>query len=176
VRASSSIPALLPPFYTRDGEMLVDGALVDNVPVRVMRELKGGPNIVVSFEVPQLERFAVDYRAFPSRGAFIRRALWPFSRRKLPDAPSLGAVLMRSLLATRNDFERHLQESDLFMVPPVPAGMGILDWGRHGELMERAYAWGIGEIARARAGGHPAVARFPATAPVVPVRPRIEQS
>ncbi|MGE0768033.1 MAG: patatin-like phospholipase family protein, partial [Hyphomicrobiaceae bacterium] len=95
VRASSSIPALLPPFYTREGEMLVDGALVDNVPVRVMRELKAGPNVVVAFEVPQIERFAVDYREFPSRAAFIRRALLPFSRHSMPDAPSLGAVLMR---------------------------------------------------------------------------------
>jgi hypothetical protein len=102
--------------------------------------------------------------------------LLPFSRRKLPDAPGLGAVLMRSMLATRNDFERHLQESDLFMVPPVPAGMGILDWGRHGELMQRAHAWGVEEIARARTKGHPAVAEFPATAPIVMARPRIERS
>ena len=170
VRASSSIPALLPPYYTPDGEMLVDGALVDNVPVRVMRELKSGPNVVVSFEVPQIERFAVDYRELPSRGAFIRRALLPFSRRSLPDAPSLGTVLMRSMLATRNDFERHLQESDLLMVPPVPIGMGVLDWGRHSELMEAAHAWGLREIERCRAAGHAAVQRFAATSPIVPAR------
>lgn len=170
VRASSSIPALLPPYYTRDGEMLVDGALVDNVPVRVMREMKAGPNVVVSFEVPQLERFAVDYREFPSRGAFIKRALFPFSRQTLPDAPSLGAVLMRSMLATRNSFEQHLQPSDLLMVPPVPAGMSILDWGRHSELMEAAYAWGLKEIDQVRAMGHPAVEKLPATSPIVPVR------
>ncbi len=33
IRASSSIPALLPPVYTADGEMLVDGCLLDNVPL-----------------------------------------------------------------------------------------------------------------------------------------------
>ncbi|MGD9804175.1 MAG: patatin-like phospholipase family protein [Hyphomicrobiaceae bacterium] len=170
VRASSSIPALLPPYYTLDGEMLVDGALVDNVPVRVMRELKAGPNVVIAFEVPQVERFAVNYRAFPSRTAFIKRALLPFSRNVLPDAPSLGAVLMRSMLANRNDFERHLQESDLLMVPPVPAGMSILDWGRHGELMQAAYVWGLNEIGRARTHGHPAVEMFSASSPIVTVR------
>ena len=52
VRASSSIPVLLPPVYTENGEMLVDGCLLDNVPVRVMQELKSGPNVVVSFDVP----------------------------------------------------------------------------------------------------------------------------
>jgi len=126
----------------------------------------------VSFEVPQLERFAVNYRDFPSRGAFLRRALLPFSRHALPEAPSLGAVLMRSLLANRNDFERHLQDSDLLMVPPVPAGMGVLDWGRHSELMERAYEWGLGEIAGARGRGHAAVTKLPVGAPIVPVRGR----
>lgn len=172
VRASSSIPALLPPYYTKDGEMLVDGALVDNVPVRVMREFKAGPNVVIAFEVPQLERFAVDYREFPSRGAFIRRALLPLSRNPLPDAPSLGAVLMRSMLATRNAFERHLQASDLLMVPPIPAGMSILDWGRHSELMNGAYTWGLKEIERARAERHPAVERLPAISSIVPARGR----
>lgn len=170
VRASSSIPALLPPYYTHDGEMLVDGALVDNVPVRVMRDLKSGPNIVVSFETPQLERFAVDYKQFPSRGALLRRMLLPFSRHPLPDAPGLGAVLMRSMLATRNDFEQHLREGDLLMVPPVPSGMGVLDWGRHRELMDTAYDWGRGELVRCRAAGHPAVELLPERSEIVLAR------
>jgi len=173
IRASSSIPALLPPFYTRDGEMLVDRALVHNSPVRVMRDFKSGPNVVVSFETPQLERFAVDYRALPSRGAFIRQALLPFSRRAIPNAPSLGTVLMRSLIATRNEFERHLQESDLLMVPPVPAGMSILDWGRHSELMSDAYQWGREEIERALARHHPAVESFSARDAIVKARRKL---
>ena len=54
MRATGSVPVLLPPYYTEDGQMLVDGAILDNVPVRVMHELKSGPNVVVSFEVPKL--------------------------------------------------------------------------------------------------------------------------
>ena len=34
VRASSAIPALLPPVISRDGDMLVDGCLLENVPVK----------------------------------------------------------------------------------------------------------------------------------------------
>ena len=67
VRASGSIPVLLPPYYTKDGHMLVDGAILDNVPIRVMHELKSGPNVVISFEVPKLQRFEVDYRSLPGR-------------------------------------------------------------------------------------------------------------
>jgi len=170
VRASGSIPGLLPPFYTSDGEMLVDGALVDNVPVRTMREIKLGANVVIAFEVPQLERFAVDYRSLPSRGDLVRSLVLPFSTRQLPAAPSLGAVLMRSMLARRNEFERHLQPSDRLMVPPLPDGMSILDWSRHGELMDAAYAWGKAEIERARMEGHPALTACEGAAPIVRAR------
>ena len=43
---AGSMPVLLPPYYTEDGQMLVDGAILDNVPIRTMHELKSGPNVV----------------------------------------------------------------------------------------------------------------------------------
>lgn len=157
VRASSSIPALLPPVYTADGEMLVDGCLLDNVPVGVMRALKSGPNVVVAFALPQLERFAVDYAALPSRGELMRRALKPIGRQDLPEAPGPAAVLMRSLMANRQDFQRHMGPDDLLLVPPLPTDAGVLDWHRHDELMKAAYSWATDEIARRAAEGHPAL-------------------
>jgi NTE family protein len=157
IRASGSIPALLPPFYTEDGQMLVDGCLLDNVPVRAMHEVKRGPNIVVAFQVPQLERFSVDYRQLPSRREMVRRALVPFGRTPLPQAPGLGSVLMRSLMVNRQDFERHMTPDDLLLVPPLPPDMGILEWERHSELMQLAHAWARAELPRLRQTGHAAL-------------------
>jgi NTE family protein len=158
VRATGSVPVLLPPYYTEDGQMLVDGAILDNVPVKAMHELKSGPNIVVSFEVPKLERFAVDYAALPGRRQLIEAAINPLRRRALPPAPGVGSVLMRAMMANRQDFERALRSDDLLIVPPVPQDMGILDWHRHAELMERSYRWGLAEVARLRAEGNAVVA------------------
>jgi len=153
VRASSSIPVLLPPVYTHDGQMLVDGCLLDNVPVRTMHELKSGPNYVVAFEIPELERFAVDYPALPSRGELIRAALNPLRRSALPSAPGLPTVLMRSLMANRQDFMRHLRPEDTLLVPPIPRDMGLLDWHRHTELKQLGYRWARERLAMATAGG-----------------------
>ncbi len=155
IRASGSIPVLLPPVYTRNGEMLVDGCLLDNVPIRMMHQLKSGPNVVVSFHIPELQRFEVEYAALPSRAELIQMSLNPFARSKLPDAPGLTTVLMRSLMANRHDFNRQLKPEDLLLVPPIPEDMGILDWHRHTELVESAYRWGLRELARLRAAGHP---------------------
>ncbi len=158
IRASGSIPALLPPYYTEDGQMLVDGCLLDNVPVRTMHELKSGPNIVLAFEVPQLERFLVDYKSLPSRSALFRRFLTPFGRVPLPNAPSLGSVLLRSLMANRQDFERHLRADDLLLVPPLPSDMSILDWGRHRSLMDASHTWCTAELARLKTAAPAALA------------------
>jgi len=157
IRASGSIPVLLPPVYTAEGEMLVDGCLLDNVPVRTMQELKSGPNVVVSFHMPELERFDVDYESLPSRAELVRMSLTPMGRKKLPPAPGLTTVLMRSLMANRLDFNRQMKPGDLLMVPPIPAKMGILDWHRHTELVEDTYRWGLDEIARLMGEGHPIV-------------------
>jgi len=153
VRATGSVPVLLPPYYTADGHMLVDGAILDNVPVRVMHELKSGPNVVISFEVPKLERFEVDYRSLPGRNHLLKCMVNPFLRRLLPRAPGVGTVLLRTMMANRQDFERHLRPDDLLLVPPFPPDMGILDWHRHTELMDRTYRWGMREVARLRAEG-----------------------
>ena len=154
VRATGSVPVLLPPYYTDDGHMLVDGALMDNVPVRAMHALKSGPNVVISFEVPALERFEVDYSALPGRNHLLKWFVTPFLRSALPTAPGVGTVLMRSLMANRHEFERHLRPDDLLLVPPFPQDMGILDWHRHTELTDSTYRWGLREMARLKAEGH----------------------
>jgi NTE family protein len=135
--------------------MLVDGCLLDNVPVRAMRRLKSGPNVVVSFMIPELERFNVAYDALPTRADLLRLMLNPRARASLPEAPGLTAVLMRSLMANRRDFQRHLEAEDVLLVPPLPKNAGILDWHRHSELVEAAYRWTLEELRRREAESRP---------------------
>jgi NTE family protein len=164
IRASSSIPVLLPPVYTPEGEMLVDGCLLDNLPIATMHALKSGPNVVVSFDIPELERFDVKYESLPSRAELIRMSINPLTRGRLPDAPGLTTVLMRSLMAGRDDFLRQMKQDDVLFVPPIPADMGILDWHRHAELVRNAYWWGLEEVQRLKRARHPLIAAVEATA------------
>jgi len=141
IRASAAIPGLLPPLYTDDGRMLVDGSVISNVPIGTMHQLKTGPNIVVSFQTGEGQRFDVDYASLPGRRDLLWRALSPVSRRMLPKAPSAATVLVRSLMADRDHFERHLRPEDWLLVPPTPRDLGALDWRGHTKIMTSAYEY-----------------------------------
>jgi NTE family protein len=110
---------------------------------------------VVSFKPPEIERFDVDYDALPSRGELMRLVLNPLRRDRLPAAPGLVTVLMRALMSNRHDFQREMTADDILIVPPIPDAMSFLDWHRHGELFQAAFAWTQDEIVRLAAAGHP---------------------
>jgi NTE family protein len=155
VRATSSIPGLLPPVYCEDGRVLVDGSLLDNVPVKSMRALKSGPNVVIGLGSDEMRGETVDYAALPSRGQIFRQMLNPFARRRLPNAPGVATVLLRSLMVRRERLSDALERDDLLITPPLPDDVSVMDWHRHAELAERAYDHTAKIIADQRARGHP---------------------
>lgn len=46
VRASFSVPGIFPPVPNGDGDLLIDGGLVDNLPVGVMRRMHAGVQVI----------------------------------------------------------------------------------------------------------------------------------
>jgi NTE family protein len=146
IRASAAIPGLLPPFFSSDGRMLVDGSVIANVPIETMHALKRGPNVVVSLNPVEGERFDIDYASLPARRALLRHTLnpftrGPFTRGALPNAPSAANVLVRSLMANRGRFELHLEPDDWLLTPPAPANMTATDWRQHSGLLAAADTW-----------------------------------
>jgi NTE family protein len=158
VRASSAIPGLLPPFYTRDGAMLVDGCLIDNVPLGPMHQLKSGPNLVVHFGEPAAEMFKVEYAALPGRLELAAAMLMPFRRKLLPAAPSAVNVLWRSLVAHQRYDTLPIAPLDHVMRPPLVPGIGVTEFDRHTEIFDASYLWARQAIAALEADGNPAIA------------------
>ena len=183
VRASSAIPGLLPPFYTPEGAMLVDGCLIDNVPLAPMHLLKSGPNLVVHFGEPAHEMFDVDYATLPGRFELIAAMLMPFRKQLLPSAPSAVNVLWRSLVAHQRYDTLPTAPSDLVMRPPFPLGVDVTDFDRHTEIFRTSYEWARDAIVALEEEENPAIAailatRSPATERSIPLvgYPRAAQS
>lgn len=140
VRASGSIPGVLPPFFTADGDMLVDGAIMNNLPLEQMKELKTGPNVVVSLGADGPRRHHIDYDSIPGASELAVRMLTPFGRANLPKVPSVIQVITASVLAHRPE-EVMLGERDMLVSPPISSAIGFMDWSRHSELYVNAYDW-----------------------------------
>lgn len=101
VRASCAIPGVLPPFIDDEGHMLVDGGVVDNVPIAVMNSLKTGPNVVVDLRPLSHPIYNFSYQSIPGRWELLARTINPLLRqncRTVPDrrALSSGACFVTS--------------------------------------------------------------------------------
>ena len=138
IRASSAIPGVLPAFYTADGQMLVDGGCIDNLPYRDMHGLKTGPNVVVNVQKATNSQYHVDYQSLPGRAELVKRTLMPFGKRP-PRAPGVISTVMRSLLMGQADALSGLNADDFHIRPPGLKGAGFLAWSQHKLFFEVAY-------------------------------------
>jgi predicted acylesterase/phospholipase RssA len=117
VRASTAIPAIYPPVYDRHGNMLVDGSVMDNLPVNVMRRLLGGGKImaincrVVKAADPTRQ---IDTPWVSGWGLLARKYI-PFAQR-FASYNSIFYVLRTALnLSVNEQAQRMAKEADLFM-------------------------------------------------------------
>lgn len=138
VRASGSLPTILPPFIDSEGNILVDGGVLDNVPVKVMHELKTGPNIVVSLGDPdEVWRTDVAYDDIRGRWTLMRDVM--LRRKREAEFPSIVEIMSRSMVvASRMASKEMLGDDDILVNPPIIPDMQILDWHLGRELAEMA--------------------------------------
>jgi NTE family protein len=119
MRASIAIPGLLPP-VVMDGQVLVDGAVLKNLPTEVMRQMNSGPIIGVDMsETRGVDPALIEHP--PSIWRLIVTGAW---RR----GPPIVSILMRSAtLTTDADIESSRAATDL-LIQPTPDGLDIRDW------------------------------------------------
>ena len=119
MRASIAIPGLLPPIVI-DGQVLVDGAVLNNLPTAVMRQMNGGPIIGVDMSQARGVNPEVIQHP-PSLWRFIGTGAW---RR----GPPIVSILMRSAtLTTDAEIEVSRGATDI-LVQPRPERTEIRDW------------------------------------------------
>ena len=138
VRASSSIPGLLPPVVADNGELLVDGGILDSVPVKRMKSIKHGPNIVLCFEPNHQSRAGVEYEKLPGRKELLLKLLRKRSFKSEIDMPGIGSVLTQSMLLNNSSLDE-AEESDLILSMSLPEDLKLNDWHRHEEIAEIGY-------------------------------------
>ncbi len=125
VYPSLAIPGVFPPVADGRDRLLVDGGVLDNLPVQTMARSAEGPIIAVDVSQPRGQ--ASDRPGRP-RLELLARPL----RRALTGSdaalPRLGETLMRTLTLGSEDTARAaLEHADLVISPEVE-GVGMLQW------------------------------------------------
>ena len=141
IRASFSIPGLFPPVRNAEGELLVDGGLLDNLPVAWMRE--DHRNItVIAVDTGRTRDMVAG--SLPPDGIVSgwRLLLSRVDPRHVGmDTAGLGRVLMR---LTELGSERGRAVGDVYIRPDVD-GFGIAEFKAFDRLLvlgrERVAAW-----------------------------------
>jgi NTE family protein len=157
VRASLAMPGLFTPVMSSDG-ILVDGALVNPVPVSLARAMGADVVIAVDLSAGLVGRNLLVNEAHVSRGSFVgdwlRRGMSRFWRDDAaePRRPSVLNVIATSLdiMQVRITRSRMAGEPPDLVVAPRLAGIGLLDFHRADEAIhegERAMAAAIDNLA-----------------------------
>jgi predicted acylesterase/phospholipase RssA len=114
-RATGAVPAILPPVI--DDGVLVDGGILDNLPVGTMRALSGG--VVIAVDVAPQVGLEVDgtYGDLPSPARALWGRLMSAPRQRLP---TLGRVLVRALMvSSQREREKSRADADVLVDPPL---------------------------------------------------------
>ena len=151
IRASIAIPGVYPPVH--DGtQLLVDGGVMNNLPVDVMARVVGdGPIVAVNLQPTgsgrrppaELDLAVSGWRVLASR-------LNPFTPRMR--VPRIGDVVVRSmsLSTARLQRDRLGSRSVELLTPPVGRS-GLLDFAAGPALVEPAYEYALEALAQSRA-------------------------
>ena len=139
VRASTSLPGVFPPLVTDDGEVLIDGGLLDNVPIDVMRHLKVGPNVVFNFKQLKDWRVKTAYEDLPGRWPLLAQTL-RLSRKKRPRFPRIASILTRSMIVSARRLMDQTDTTGDVVIDLLPLqGMGFLEWKKGRRQFDVAY-------------------------------------
>ena len=157
LRASGGLPAMFPPLV-HNGDLLVDGAFLRNLPADIMRQLTGGGTTIavdVSSECDmQYEQVYVDAI---SGWRIIWNRINPFARKFT--VPNMAAVLQRASQIASVIMQRDalLKGVDLYVRLPVQR-FGILEFDAAADIIKTGYDTGRAALAKwmaARAASAP---------------------
>ena len=153
VRASVSIPGIGPPAI-ENGEILVDGGLVDNLPVETMKKLCQGKvyAVDVTEQVEFTSKLSESYTV--SGWKLLWQQLNPFAEK--PDIPNILNTLYRTTtVGGIRASENAKAQADLCFEPPV-SQFGVFEWKSVEKIIDVGYRYALKKLDEEASSGTPA--------------------
>lgn len=136
LRASISLPGILPPVVQPPNRLLVDGAVLKNFPVDVMRETHRGP--IIGVDVARRSGLDInDYIDVPQFTQWI-------ATRGFQSPPPIASLLMRAATIQLDPWQGR-DATDLLIVPEM-ADVDLRDWKLFDEAVAAGYEAGVAAL------------------------------
>jgi predicted acylesterase/phospholipase RssA/CRP-like cAMP-binding protein len=136
VQASATLPGILPPII-KEGELHVDGGVMDNLPVGVMKRFVGGNTIAVSASVT--EEYLVPVESFPTTLQYLHSRMT--GREEHINLPTLSSLLIQTTTLDSSRGAKELVDGiDLLLTPPIES-FDWLEWKAIYELVDIGYRY-----------------------------------
>lgn len=166
VRASISLPAILPPVIL-GGDLLIDGGVLNNLPVDVMAERLRGQIIAVDLSAQQETQYTQS--GIPTGMEYLKSRLLPW--RDPIEVPTLANVIMKTTtLASRREVEFAKRMAHLYLNIPLPE-FDLLDWHQFHPIVDAGYQY-AGKAIGHYIAGNPRIVRRPAIGELLTARAR----
>lgn len=146
IRASISIPGVFPPVRAGGGDVLVDGGIMDNLPVSLMKSRNdGGPIVAVNlrgtFEMPS--------RDLPTDGVLSGWRALAGRLNPLQTSPAIPGIIDVLLRTTETGAvvaaKSQEQSADIVLHPPV-SNFALLDFSALDQLIDAGYRYTLDQM------------------------------
>lgn len=151
VRASTSLPGIVPPLY-ENGQLFVDGGLLNNLPVDALRARRAGRILAVDVSGAKLNqdeqygKLIGSDTSVESPGFFRSFANRMKGKTTRLVVPTLGSVLLRStMVGSVLKVKRAKVDADIYVRLPVEK-FGLLDWPSVESLIEIGFQYALENI------------------------------
>lgn len=138
LRASIALPGILPPVVEGDHSLLVDGAVLKNFPVDIMRDLNRGP--IIGVDVARRDGIDLeDFRDPPGFFGWVAAHGWQ-------SPPPIASLLMRAATLAIDPWEGR-SGADLLIAPEMP-DIDMRDWKRFDDAITSGYEAAVAALQR----------------------------
>ena len=141
LRASAALPGIIPPTIINH-RLAIDGSVVNNLPVDVMRQKP--VSRIVAVDLGSAEEVLVDFTSMPSPWAIFRGRYLPFFRKYR--VPSLSNIMLKAtLLGTLDRVREQGKQADILLTPPVRR-FGLTEVKSFEKIVQAGYDHAIIEL------------------------------
>lgn len=139
LRASCAIPGVLPPVFA-NGRVLVDGGVIDNLPVAELRKRLNGEIIAVDVGGNYRLETTMEESELPPWWQLLPE-LFGLRRR-----PSLGKILLRAGMVNSDATVQRRRRQTKLLLKPALEGIDLLEWQAFARAIDLGYQYTLRQV------------------------------